>query len=510
MAPFSVSNSLFTLLIALRVLYAPPHASALALQQPFDNTQLPRLARFLNRTHSLSSSSPLSNALSSTAQFSYHHALHNTLSSILAAIDNRVLQHSPLACNIRAQTWITQSIDASRILQILDPHRECQSAIDVTAAIAASELHPSLLQHPIQILHSAAQQLHQAAQRSLPPVITQHNLTLFRHFYPLSGWTHAEDGQTCRLENAVAYRINSTLYIQKSLTNHPINAFVPDFQRAYISEFVDHAYNTLRIIHPRWNDSILQSASTIVQTAQGKADFTSVPLAPSENPALVNAIRHNQVVIDLASDAIVPSNIAVLALPMVMTLIPVAFVAELNTFSTFLYVVFTDLFSVLPFVIKGFELFHSSQVRSKQMIAYYVGSRTDGKIELWVAQCMGEDGFRKVGIAFLIIALCVTTLGMSIEIFAWHRMKLRLRRPQQHHQRPHHGPFGALLQDTGFLAHRQPHECHYDEFELRGIGARIRKRRTIHPLPLQRDTVPCEYIVGASDDQSTDVRHDFY
>ncbi|PXF42616.1 hypothetical protein BWQ96_07666 [Gracilariopsis chorda] len=507
MTPFSFLHSLFIPLIALHLLTAPAQAS---LKQPFDNTQLPRLAPFLNRTHALSSVSPLSKALSSTVQHSYHHALHNTLSSILATIDKRVLQQHALACNIRAQTWITQSIDASKILQILDPHRECQSSIDVKAAIASSELHPSLIQHPIRILHSAAQQLQQAAQQSLPSVITLNNLTLFNKFYPLSGWTHMEDGQMCRLENAIAYRINSTLYIQKSLTNHPINAFVPDFERAYISEFIDHSYKTLPIVHPRWNDSVLQSASTILQTAQGKADFTSVPMTPSENPALTNAIRHNQVVIDLASDAIVPSNIAVLALPMVMTLIPVAFVAELSTFPTFLYVVFTDLFSVLPFVIKGFELFHSSEVRSKEMIAYYVGSRTDGKIELWVAQCTGEEGFRKVGIAFLIIALCVTTLGMALEIFAWERMKVRSQRPQQQQQHAHQGPFGALLQDTGFLAHREFEQSHYDEFEMRGLGARMRRRRTVQPLSMQRDTVAYEYIVGASDDQSTDLRHDFY
>ncbi|CAN8074650.1 unnamed protein product [Agarophyton chilense] len=425
----------------------------------------------------------MASALRNSAAMSTHLAIHDMFSSILSAVDKRVVQQHNLACNIRAEPWIQASIDSSRVLQIFEPDLVCQSSINIRSAIQQQELHPSLLRDSLHLLSDAANHVKVAAQTSLPSLCRSQHLELFDEYYALSAWNFFQDAQHCRLENAMAYRVNSTLYVHTAVTNHPVHHYVPDLQRAILSEFVDRRFQTLKMVHPRWSDSQNELASTIVQQSEGRAEFASVRMSAEQNTALADALKHNHVIIDLARDAIVPSNIAILALPMIMTLVPVAFVGELSTLATLLYVVLTDLLSTIPFVIKGFELYNSARINRNEMVAYHVGTKENGKIELWVARCTGSDGFQRVGIGFLVFALCTTALGLLLEVYAWNKMrKKRLQSQTQGHptgaysphERPQ-GPFGELVHDTGLFAQNDKYEMIGYEMDMIGLGTRRRR-----------------------------------
>lgn len=161
---------------------------------------------------------------------------------------------------------------------------------------------------------------------------------------------------------------------------------------------------------------------------------------------LARAFRKNINLVDIASDSITISNIAILALPMLMNIIPVSFVADLNGLGMFVYVLVTDVFTTLPFLIKGVELIRSSRPNSKVVMAHSAGTDSLGTFQVWASQCRGRDYFRVTGIIFVLVALTALVLGLALEIWARNIMR---RRFIEAGKGKLHGPFGnAVLKVT--------------------------------------------------------------
>ena len=253
----------------------------------------------------------------------------------------------------------------------------------------------------------------------------------------VKGWDIVKTGQRCSIETGFAYRANATWYVRAVATNRPVDAFVPDGERLYVQEFVAPDFgHALSMVHPNMGGMLVNGTTLLVRQGR-KAGFLSVAMGDAENPALEEALRLNELAVDQAQGAITPSNVATLALPMVMALIPVAFVAGLNTFSTILNIVFTDNFSALPFLIKGVVLTTASNVNRGELVAFHIGTADLGVVEVWAAQCHEEDSFRDLGIAFIFTASAVTILGVAFEMFAWKHMRQKGRSAQ--------GPFGNVF-----------------------------------------------------------------
>ncbi|CDF39292.1 unnamed protein product [Chondrus crispus] len=289
------------------------------------------------------------------------------------------------------------------------------------------------------------------AQRNIPqlPDRSDDAKNWTRGAVPLRDWDLRRSGQTCTSDNLFAYRKMGTWFLRAGVTNNPVDAFMPDYERQFVDEYIPRDWSdALRLPHVRYGGGPVENATTIIARFGGIPGLASVSVMVfDENPALTEALRLNAIAVDQAKDAVTLSNIAILALPIVMTLFPVAFLADLNTFAMLCYIVFTDIFSALPFMIKGFELLDSAATNRGEAVAYHAGNETLGQMEVWAAECHGEDSFRVMGIVFVIVAAVAMVGGVLLEVVAAGVM----RRRRAVNKNEASGPFGmALFEGTRY------------------------------------------------------------
>lgn len=254
----------------------------------------------------------------------------------------------------------------------------------------------------------------------------------------MAGWVVSRGGQRCALESVMGVRSKGRWYVRLRATNKNVNVYVANGGRMYVAEFVDVEGRALQMV---LNET---EVTTFMETRGGRGEFGVGDMAEDDNPALTEAERLNEIAVDQASDAITPSNIAILALPMVMSLIPVAFLADLNTCATLMYILVTDVFASLPFMIKGVELMASGTVRRGETVAYHVGSVTDSVMEVWSAECSGDESFRVLGLVFICVAASVIILGVLLEALAWRKMRGGQQPVEE-------GPFGEIFFPDGIV-----------------------------------------------------------
>lgn len=68
-------------------------------------------------------------------------------------------------------------------------------------------------------------------------------------------------------------------------------------------------------------------------------------------------------------DALIPSTLSILEVPVVLTFVPLPFIEEINDCAILLYVTFTDLLLVLPLLIKGDQLYMTGSNLETDMAA---------------------------------------------------------------------------------------------------------------------------------------------
>lgn len=373
----------------------------------------------------------------------YTRSLHNLITSLARVIDTRADRNHPLSCNLRGVPWLTNAAADAQLRQVAAPDVVCQTSFDVTDAVLRNELPDRVARSARAVLQNANDAFATAANEASSLIFANVSSPSWPRFYAVRGWDIMRESQRCSLDSAMAYRLRSEWYMRAVVTNFQADAFLPDFQRMYIEEFVRLDSAPIHMVHPLYtqpddnlpdrstdnsSNTVLVNTSTILIQRYGKAAFASVPMTFDECPALVEALRLNELAVDQARDAITPSNVAILALPMVMSLLPLSLLAELNTLASLLFIVFTDIFSVLPFLIKGVELLQSGTIQRSDLVAYHVGNPEFGIMEVWAAQCSGKGNFRALGILFISISVTVMALGMALEVLAWLCIKNRERK----------------------------------------------------------------------------------
>lgn len=75
-------------------------------------------------------------------------------------------------------------------------------------------------------------------------------------------------------------------------------------------------------------------------------------VAEEDSPALLLALGKSDVAAGQAEDALTPSNIGILALPMALNIIPVAMITDVSFVGRFVYTIMTDILTCAPFIIK--------------------------------------------------------------------------------------------------------------------------------------------------------------
>lgn len=410
--------------------------------------------------HILSTESPVTANLRANASLrNAVDPLHAIIRTLGGAIDKRVSSVSPLACNLRAVPWLlaARALFNATALGPLD--NTCSTHISVSPAVLSGELSASAVSNAAAVIHKASDAFAVATGKFVGSFdMWGEDVEWPRGSFAVHGWDIKRGGQRCAVEAAGAFRVSSEWYIRAAVTNQAVDGFVADGQRVFVEEFVrQNLKPALQLQREKWGEEgTLLNGTTMLTLTGGKAEFGSVPMGVDENPAIKEALRLNEGAVDQAQDAITPSNIAILALPMAMSLIPVAFVADLNTCATLLYILLTDILSCLPFLIKGVELVHTGSARRGETVAYHIGTPALGLLEVWSASCHGDSSFRVLGLTFICVA--VLAIGLLFEIVAAHVMRNRRRRRRGRKLRRGEsiGPFGDAL-----LVESRP-----DDFEI--------------------------------------------
>lgn len=235
----------------------------------------------------------------------------------------------------------------------------------------------------------------------------------------------------CTLDHQAALRINGLWYVATGITNRPKMEWVAIGERQYLVEYIRVSKNgklsPARMVLPinPVNGTMHYvdfQASTLIAYSRGGAQpsqFRPIPL--ERNVAVVDALDIGDAFVQQIEDATTGSNIAILALPMILTLVPIALVADVSQRSMLLYILLCDILTALPMAIKGAELLSISRRRFTSMVSRMGDtSRCNESVvaEIWVADCGIRKNVGPTGLAFLTASMVLMAVGIALEVFA--------------------------------------------------------------------------------------------
>lgn len=168
---------------------------------------------------------------------------------------------------------------------------------------------------------------------------------------------------------------------------------------------------------------VVTDATTSIATWQGAphpSQFHSVNL--EDNLALQAALDASDHHVRQLDDAVTPSNIAILALPLVLCLLPIALFADVRPKAMLLYAMLSDVLTALPMAIKGAELLSISKRRFAAHVTRLGDTSSSNEIsvaaELWVCVCRTRADTRPTGVAFVSVAIVTMVTGLVLEVVA--------------------------------------------------------------------------------------------
>lgn len=353
--------------------------------------------------------------------------LYDLIDNFTDIIEDRIDEQSPLACSLRLNSkWVSSSQTRVKVFQLGVLDNSCLSFLDGQQAVRAGILPSSLFSSVKTILRNGRRAFFEATLQSSLPDILRFTLAWDR-LYSLSGFMFQHRQQVCHTEYIFAYRVLGKWFVRHAVTNHAIDHIVTLWDRNYTHEYISRDLQTLSLVHERFDNNVLINASTLLVSWSGIPGPGSVwtNYYTDHEQALAQALDQNAVSIDLAADGITASNTAVLALPMVMSFVPVAFIADLDSCGMLIYALMTDVFAAIPFLVKGIELVLSARNRKSTMHAFYMGNETLGQMEINAAECVGTGGFGVHGWYFIVVAMCMMVTGVVMEVVAAHVMARR-------------------------------------------------------------------------------------
>lgn len=220
-------------------------------------------------------------------------------------------------------------------------------------------------------------------------------------------------------------------YLKVGVTNEPETLFLPFLQRQYVLEHIRASVTGSRPVFER----PANTSAFINRLPRGakEAVTTSVGLYGGKpTPSQFYAIPEDEIVsyrdaylkmekdVDVSAESMLPSNIVILAMPIVLNFLPVALISGVGTLGVLLYVLVTDILTALPLAIKGFELLATASKVHVSANSFLLGHPVlgDAISEHWIARCQTNDRFRINGIIFLCCALFAIVLGISLELIA--------------------------------------------------------------------------------------------
>ena len=269
----------------------------------------------------------------------------------------------------------------------------------------------------------------------------------------------------CVLHPTMLIRVGAHWYIGNSITSHPKEWQLPNFGRNKMNEYsrVDRGQlnDTLKMRMPVRDTVPLvhrSDTTTMLETWRSRANPSEFGIHPVEtNIAVQDSLERMEVSVQQVEDATTPSNIAIIALPLVLTLAPIAFFADVGTNFFFAYMLLSDILTSVPMAIKGVELvlIGTSVYRS---VAIRITSPSPYKdldaaaAEIWAAECKTANSVKYMGIAFIVTSIVFLIIGVSLEFVALH-----YSRKMRKGKKKGHSPSSSLESRGSDLQPLHPH-----------------------------------------------------
>lgn len=239
----------------------------------------------------------------------------------------------------------------------------------------------------------------------------------------------------CTIGNVGAIRVDRLWYMALSITNAPAYFNLELNQRQFLGEFVHveasgeqaYALNQISKIYnesANGNDEKSRNCTTVFSRSRGSiqpSSFTSI--YPEQNPALQASMTKAEHNVQQATDALTLSNLSILFLPVLLNLIPISLLSEVKTRLLLMYMVMTDILTVVPLATKGVELIVIGMNDHLSTVTRVTTSLTGeqgagGAAEFWVAECSAKDNVKSIGVMFVCLALFFMVVGVTAEIMA--------------------------------------------------------------------------------------------
>lgn len=255
----------------------------------------------------------------------------------------------------------------------------------------------------------------------------------FTHPVVLYNFKHKTLTQACTLHYIGALRVGAKWYTNVGLTSLPTHFHAKFNSRQYITEFIrsedGKLGDALRMkvaVRPVRNEAREKRNDTTTILITGRRDVNPSflgELPPYENPAIIASYARGEFYILQAADALTPSSIAILFLPLLLNLVPVSLIAHVKRSAMLGYILISDVLTCIPLLIKGAELISISTLRHRSVVTRLSASvnssvSRSAVAESFGAECAAKEGFRSVGVVFVVIAMIVMVGGIAAEFFA--------------------------------------------------------------------------------------------
>lgn len=252
----------------------------------------------------------------------------------------------------------------------------------------------------------------------------------------------------CVVQPVGAIRVGPDWHLISQLTNAPILESAQFNRRFIIKEYHrvgkdDEGFHVMRVRRPirgaaaNGTDLIVDDGTTTLTIQQGQAyPAAFVGIFPEKIPAVQDALNKADMSLQQTDDALAPSSIAILMLPLALNLVPLAALTHASTCSLIAYTIISDILSVIPLAIKGVELIIIGSARYRAVTTRVTGASNGSQAisaaaEIWGVECRAFDRVRPIGILFLCMALSFMVLGVMVELVAQRWIVRRRKRIQE-------------------------------------------------------------------------------
>lgn len=231
----------------------------------------------------------------------------------------------------------------------------------------------------------------------------------------------------CKLSKVLSFREKSQWYVSALFTNESVIAYIREGRGTFNEALgIDPQTNKVRSLQfstptcdKDGNITTRTYGTGLLSLYQGLPSTSHFAfLALEENPGIQAAIQKGEHQKELVEDSDTISNDALVLLPTLLALVPIGLFQDVSLSLTVLYIIATDVISVMPLLIKGIELIVYGSNKHYATVSHIYGSEnaTDLAVaETWSAVCSMRSFVRKKGLILVCISVSAICSGIFLE-----------------------------------------------------------------------------------------------